>query len=395
MRGRIHAHYCFRLKPPKPNPAPTAAKTLSSPPPIMLRIIRSPAFQRQVLACGISTTRTLLVALQTVRPPLTSLNGAAASAKLDLGGTLEEVASTHFSESSAFPEFSPMEDTLLSQAVPRIKPRNSTMTSLNNAATAAKFDLNGTLEEVASSRFSESSAFPEFSAMEDTLLSETVPRIKTKASTLTSLNGAAANAKLDLDGTLEEVASTHFSESSAFPEFSPMEDTLLSQAVPRMKPKSSTMTSLNGAAARAHLNLEGTLEEVASSHFSESSAFPEFSPMEDTLLSEAVPHMKPKSSTMTSLNSAATTAKLDIDGTLEEVASSHFSESSAFPEFSPAEDTLLSQAIPRIKSKTPVMDAHALAQGELNEEMQQHFCESSDFPEYSAAEEEAMLRKEE
>lgn len=59
------------------------------------------------------------------------------------------------------------------------------------------------------------------------------------------------------------------------------------------------------------------------------------------------------------------------------------------------EDTLLSQAIPRIQSKAPVMDAHACAQEELNEEMQQHFCESSDFPEYSAAEEEAMMHKRE
>ncbi|KAE8894634.1 hypothetical protein PF005_g6329 [Phytophthora fragariae] len=155
------------------------------------------------------------------------------------------------------------------------------------------------------------------------------------------------------------------------------------------------MTSLNGAVVTTKLDLEGTLEEVASSHFSEPSAFPEFSPMEDTLLSEAVPRMKPKNSTMVSLNGAATSAKLELDGTLEEVASSHFSESSAFPEFSPMEDTLLSQAIPRIKSKTPVMDAHALAQEELNEEMQQHFCESSDFPEYSAAEEEAMMHKNE
>ncbi|POM80666.1 LOW QUALITY PROTEIN: Hypothetical protein PHPALM_1468 [Phytophthora palmivora] len=42
----------------------------------------------------------------------------------------------------------------------------------------------------------------------------------------------------------------------------------------------------------AQLNFEGTLEEVASSHFSESSAFPEFTPMEDALLSEAVPLQK-------------------------------------------------------------------------------------------------------
>ncbi|KAE9014219.1 hypothetical protein PF011_g8153 [Phytophthora fragariae] len=129
----------------------------------MLRIVRSPTFQRQLLACGISTTRTLLMALQTVKPPMTSLNGAVVTTKLDLEGTLEEVASSHFSEPSAFPEFSPMEDTLLSEAVPRMKPKNSTMVSLNGAATSAKLELDGTLEEVASSHFSESSAFPEFS----------------------------------------------------------------------------------------------------------------------------------------------------------------------------------------------------------------------------------------
>ncbi|KAL4130028.1 hypothetical protein PRIC2_006034 [Phytophthora ramorum] len=245
----------------------------------MLRLVRSPAFQHQLLARGISASRTLLVALQTVKPPLTSLNGAAASAKLGLEGTLEEVATGHFSESSAFPEFSPMEDTLLGQAVPRIQPKSSTMTSLNRAATTAKLNING---------------------------------------------------------TLEEMASNHFSEASAFPEFSPVEDTLLSKAVSRIQPKDSTLASLNRAAA---------------------------------------------------------SAELGIDGTLEGAASSHFSESSVFPEFSPMEDTLLSQVLPRIKHKTPVMDAHALAQGELNAGMEQHFCESSDFPEYSAAEEEAMMHK--
>ncbi|KAL3665453.1 hypothetical protein V7S43_009488 [Phytophthora oleae] len=355
----------------------------------MLHLIRSPAFQRQLLSCGISTSRTLLLALQTVKPPLTSLNNAVTTAKLDLEGTLEEVASTHFSESSAFPEFSPMEDTLLSKAVPHIK-HDTTMASLNGAAKRAQLNLEGSLEDVASSHFSESSAFPEFSPMEDTLLSETVPRTKPKASTLASLNGAAAN--WGLNGTLEEVASSHFSESSAFPEFSPMEDTILSEAVPRIK-HDTTLASLNGAAKAAQLIDEDTLEEVAASRFSESSAFPEFSPVEDTLLSEAVPRIK-HDTTITSLNCAAKNAHLDLEGTLEEVASSHFSESSAFPEFSPMEDTLLGQAVPRIKSKIPVVDAHSVAQEELNEDMQQHFCASSDFPEYSPAEEEAMLHKE-
>uniref|UniRef100_H3HDJ4 DNA2/NAM7 helicase-like C-terminal domain-containing protein n=1 Tax=Phytophthora ramorum TaxID=164328 RepID=H3HDJ4_PHYRM len=177
----------------------------------MLRLVRSPAFQRQLLARGISASRTLLMALQTVKPPLTSLNVAAASAKLGLEGTLEEVATGHFSESSAFPEFSPMEDTLLGQAVPRIQPKSSTMTSLNRAATTAKLNINGTLEEMASSHFSEASAFPEFSPVEDTLLSEAVPRIQPKDSTLASLNRAAASAELGIDeySAAEEEAMMH------------------------------------------------------------------------------------------------------------------------------------------------------------------------------------------
>ncbi|ETI52386.1 hypothetical protein F441_04429 [Phytophthora nicotianae CJ01A1] len=96
---------------------------------------------------------------------------------------------------------------------------------------------------------------------------------------------------------------------------------------------------------------------------------------------------------LTSLNNAATNAHLDLNGTLEEVAARHFSEASAFPEFSPAEDTLLGQAVPLIPDKVPIMDAHALAEEELTAEIQQHFCESSDFPEYTPAEEEAMLHK--
>ncbi|KAK1944093.1 hypothetical protein P3T76_004005 [Phytophthora citrophthora] len=95
---------------------------------------------------------------------------------------------------------------------------------------------------------------------------------------------------------------------------------------------------------------------------------------------------------LTSLNAQAMT-HLDMHETLEEVAASHFSESSAFPEFSPKEDVLLGQAIPLIKDMMPIMDAHALAAEELNAEMQQHFCESSDFPEYTPAEEEAMLKE--
>ncbi|KAG6614664.1 Mitochondrial-processing peptidase subunit beta [Phytophthora cinnamomi] len=97
---------------------------------------------------------------------------------------------------------------------------------------------------------------------------------------------------------------------------------------------------------------------------------------------------------LTSLNNAAAEAQLGLEGTLEEVASAHFSESSAFPEFSPMEDTLLSQAVPRIPRPEPVMDAHALAVEQLLADMQTHFCESSDFPEYTPAEEEAMMHKE-
>lgn len=125
----------------------------------MLRIIRSPAFQRQLLACGISTTRTLLMALQTVRPPMTSLNGAAATAKLDLEGSLEEVASSHFSESSAFPEFSPMEDTLLSQAVPLIP----TPEPIMDAHALAEEQLMAEMQQ----HFCESSDFPEYTPAEE------------------------------------------------------------------------------------------------------------------------------------------------------------------------------------------------------------------------------------
>ncbi|CAI5747320.1 unnamed protein product [Peronospora destructor] len=48
---------------------------------------------------------------------------------------------------------------------------------------------------------------------------------------LTSLNKAAAQADLNLNGTLEEIAARHFSEPSIFPELTPMEDTLLSQTL--------------------------------------------------------------------------------------------------------------------------------------------------------------------
>lgn len=90
---------------------------------------------------------------------------------------------------------------------------------------------------------------------------------------------------------------------------------------------------------------------------------------------------------LTSLNAAAVSAQLPLDGTLEEVASTHFSESSAFPEFSPMEDTLLGQAVPRIKAKTPIMDAHALAEEQLADEATQRFSEASVFPEWTPVDE--------
>uniref|UniRef100_A0AAV1TQD9 Uncharacterized protein n=1 Tax=Peronospora matthiolae TaxID=2874970 RepID=A0AAV1TQD9_9STRA len=102
------------------------------------------------------------------------------------------------------------------------------------------------------------------------------------------------------------------------------------------------------------------------------------------LLSSKVP--------LTSLNNAAVQADLDLNGTLEELAASHFSAASAFPELSSVEDTLLSEAVLRTKTHAPVMDAHSKAEEELMAEMQQHFCESSDFPENTPAEEEATLR---
>ncbi|KAI9906780.1 hypothetical protein PsorP6_003164 [Peronosclerospora sorghi] len=96
---------------------------------------------------------------------------------------------------------------------------------------------------------------------------------------------------------------------------------------------------------------------------------------------------------VSSLNHAAVQANLDLSGTLEELAASHFSEASVFPEFSPIEDTLLSETLPRIETPEPIMDAHAMAEDLLTLEIQQHFCQPSDFPEYTPAEEEAILHR--
>ncbi|CAH0482406.1 unnamed protein product [Peronospora belbahrii] len=96
---------------------------------------------------------------------------------------------------------------------------------------------------------------------------------------------------------------------------------------------------------------------------------------------------------LASLNNAAMQADLNLNGTLEEIAARHFSEASTFPEFSPTEDTLLTETMPRIKTPEPVLDAHTMAVEELTLEMQQHFCEPSDFPEITIAEEEVMLQR--
>ena len=95
---------------------------------------------------------------------------------------------------------------------------------------------------------------------------------------------------------------------------------------------------------------------------------------------------------LTSLNNAAARADLDLNGTLEEIAARHFSEPSIFPELTPMEDTLLSEAVVRIKTPKHYTDAHTMAAKELTLEMQQHFCEPSDFPEHTVAEEEIMLQ---
>ncbi|KAG7401390.1 hypothetical protein PHYBOEH_001382 [Phytophthora boehmeriae] len=90
---------------------------------------------------------------------------------------------------------------------------------------------------------------------------------------------------------------------------------------------------------------------------------------------------------MTSLNNAATMANLELNGTLEEVASTNFSESSSFPDFSPMEDTLLGSALPKIPIPVPIMDAHALAEEQLTDEALLHFSEASVFPEWTPVDE--------
>ncbi|KAG2884810.1 hypothetical protein PC114_g19944 [Phytophthora cactorum] len=92
--------------------------------------------------------------------------------------------------------------------------------------------------------------------------------------------------------------------------------------------------------------------------------------------------------------SSANCSRATLRARSRKVTSTHFSEASAFPEFSPMEDTLPGQAVPRTKPNILVMDTHSLAHEKLTEEMQQHFCASSDSPEYSAAKEEAVLHKE-
>ncbi|CAH0486772.1 unnamed protein product [Peronospora farinosa] len=95
---------------------------------------------------------------------------------------------------------------------------------------------------------------------------------------------------------------------------------------------------------------------------------------------------------LTSLNNAAALADLNLNGSLEEIAARHFSEPSIFPELTPMEDTLLYEAVVRIKMPKHFTDAHTMAAKELTLKMQPYFCEPSDFPEYTVVEEEIMLQ---
>ncbi|CAI5744522.1 unnamed protein product [Peronospora destructor] len=93
---------------------------------------------------------------------------------------------------------------------------------------------------------------------------------------LTSLNKAAAQADLNLNGTLEEIAARHFSEPSIFPELTPMEDTLLSQTVMQIKTPKHSMDAHTMAAKKLTLEMQ--------QHFCEPSDFPEYTVAEEEIM---------------------------------------------------------------------------------------------------------------
>lgn len=220
------------------------------------------------------------------------------------------------------------------------------------------------------------------------------------------LEAVLSNSGISLQESLD-MAAAAFSESSTFPEFTPAEDVIELEAhrmdAENARPPLPDVTRL---AAEQQLDLHDNLDDMAAMAFSESSVFPEYTPVEDVVEAETHRLDAVEASMrepLVEVTRAAAEAQLNLHD-LDDRAAGAFTEASAFPEFTPIEDL--------VEAETHRMDSEALreqhrlrcmealraaeqlemAQAQLMDEMD-HFCAGSDFPECSAVDEIMELRK--
>lgn len=282
-----------------------------------------------------------------------TLEMAAAAEQLNLHENLDEMAAGHFSAASVFPEFTPAEDTIEMEthrhdAEEAAHAHHHPLPELTRAAAAEQLNLNDNLDEMAAGAFTEASVWPEFTPVEDVLEREThrldddkahmamasVPM--TEKPELTQM----AAAQLNLEGDLDEMALGNFTESSAFPEFTPTEDilemeTLRSQTEMAQSMHSEPLMDLTRMAAATHLNVLGDLDEMAAVSFSEASVFPEYTPAEDVTVVETQRNESEELKALCAARrmkaeDAARELKRAQDAFMSEMG--NFSEASDFPE---------------------------------------------------------------
>ncbi|RLN97695.1 hypothetical protein BBJ28_00012356 [Nothophytophthora sp. Chile5] len=360
----------------------------------MLRLFRSPAIKRRLLSRGIAQTRVKL-GVQTVRAPMTSLNSAAAAAHLDLGGSLDELASGSFSEASVFPEFTPAEDTLLQQTQPKMKTKPLVM----DAHALAEEELAAELES-----FCEASDFPEYSSVEEVIelhkhaipvtQNEKVVGVFTEhdyfEKVLNTQHPALRSSRVcQVAAVGPNAAVVHMDDT--------VEDCLAVMAKKNLT--ALPVTTRQGQVVGTISLLDLTRELMTPTGFSEPSDFPEttataspfaFSSHRKARLFHQLKHDLDKQASLTATVGA--TERLNLRDSLEDLAADSFSEASVFPEFTPAEDALFTHTQPKPELRAmAMMDPHGLAEDQLAGEMEANFCEASDFPECSSVEEAIQL----
>jgi hypothetical protein len=212
---------------------------------------------------------------------------------------------------------------------------------------------------------------------------------------------------LSLHDSLDNMAAAAFTEASVFPEFTPGEDVLTGEAQRLDAEAHPRPAEVTRAAAEAQLDLHESLDDMVAAAFSEASVFPEYTPIEDFVVVETQRHDAEEASTrppLPEVTRAAAEQQLDLQMSLDDTAADAFTESSMFPEYTPVEDVMVGETqrhdsevlreLHRIRRMAALEAAKKFesAQAEIVDGMGS-FCAAADFPECSAVQEIMEMRE--